>query len=148
VGHPVLLYDGVCGLCNRMVRFVLRRDHDQIFRFASLQSGLAQHILAAHGVNAVDLDSIYIVTNYDFKKLSKNGADNNEALLARSDAVLFVAHELGGMLRVLATFLGGLPLGFREWGYRIVARNRYRIFGRYDACLLPSEETRARFLDL
>jgi predicted DCC family thiol-disulfide oxidoreductase YuxK len=145
--HPVLLYDGVCGLCNRMVQFVLRRDRESVFRFASLQSALGQRLLAAHGLNTVDLDSIYVVTNYHCEKLIGN-VEGNEVLLARSDAVLFVARRLGGIWRILATFLGWLPFRLREWGYRAIARNRYRMFGRYDACLLPSEETRGRFLDL
>jgi predicted DCC family thiol-disulfide oxidoreductase YuxK len=130
-----------------MVQFILNHDRNRVFRFASLQSAPAQRILAAHGVYALDLDSIYVVTNYDQVKVDEGGR-GEEQVLARSDAVLFVAHELGGIWRILGTLLRILPRGLREWGYRAIARNRYRIFGRYDACPLPSEETRARFLDL
>jgi predicted DCC family thiol-disulfide oxidoreductase YuxK len=147
VSHPVLFYDGVCGLCNRMVQFILKHDRNRVFRFASLQSSLAQRILGDHGVNALDLDSVYVLTNYDPEKVNE-GEESSEQVLARSDAVLFVAHELGGIWRIFGTLLRILPRGLREWGYRMTARNRYRIFGRYDACPLPSEETRTRFLDL
>ena len=57
--HPILLYDGVCGLCNRLNQFVLRRDPEGVFRFASLQSALAARILARHGANSADLNSLY-----------------------------------------------------------------------------------------
>jgi predicted DCC family thiol-disulfide oxidoreductase YuxK len=148
MSHPVLLYDGVCGLCNRMVQLILRRDRDGVFRFASLQSALAQRVLAGYGVDAVDLDSVYVVTNYNPQKRSEGGADHNEVLLARSDALMFVGCKLGGMWRILAWLLRIAPRALREWGYRAVARRRYRLFGRYEACPAPSEATRARFLEL
>jgi predicted DCC family thiol-disulfide oxidoreductase YuxK len=141
--HPVLLYDGVCGFCNRLVQFVLKRDRT-IFRFASLQSGLAKRVLARHEVNAADLNAAYVVLGYDPDQA--DGAA--ETVLAGPDAVLFVARQLGGIWRLGAAMLGVLPHGIRAWAYGIFARYRYRVFGKYDACPLPSEETRARFLDL
>lgn len=142
--HPVLLYDGVCGFCNWSVQFVLTRDRGGIFRFASLQSGLAQRVLARHGVNGADLNAAYVVLGYDPERPDAAG----ETVLARSDAVLFVARQLGGIWRPGAGILGMLPRIFRDWVYDIFARYRYRVFGKYDACPLPSEETRARFLDV
>jgi predicted DCC family thiol-disulfide oxidoreductase YuxK len=135
----ILLYDGVCGLCNRLVQFILRRDRAAIFRFASLQSTFAGRILARHGANAADLDSVYIVVDH-------NGS--GELLLPRSDAVLFILQQLGGVWRVAAFLFRILPRPLRDWAYGIVARNRYRAFGRYDTCPLPSGDTRNRFLDL
>ena len=157
--HPILLYDGVCGLCNRLVQFVLRRDAAGVFRFASLQSELAQRILARHGMDARDLDSVYVVLDSD---------QPGESVLARSDAVIFILRHLraeattGGpapftakgsvsgfaFWRVLGFLLPIIPRRLRDLGYRIIARNRYRIFGRYDSCPIPTEETRSRFLDL
>ena len=168
--HPILLYDGVCGLCNRLVQFILRRDPGGVFRFASLQSPLAGRILARHGADAGDLDTVYLVVNAE-------RAD--EQLLARSEAVIFVLRHLGeaslrlagpfgfaqGRLakapvptqasamatafwRVAGARLLVVPRAVRDWGYGVVARNRYRMFGRYDVCPLPSEDTRDRFLDL
>jgi predicted DCC family thiol-disulfide oxidoreductase YuxK len=148
VRHPVLFYDGVCGLCNRMVQFVLRHDHRAIFRFASLQSSLAKRILERRGVRSADLDSMYVLADFDPETSAEMASTGAKTLLARGDAILFVTCQLGGIWRVLATVLACLPRGLREWGYAVIARKRYRWFGRYDACPLPSEETRERFLDL
>ena len=137
--HPILLYDGVCGLCNRLNQFVLRHDPEGFFRFASLQSPLAERILTRHGASARDLDTVYIVVNYN---------KPDESLLARSDAVVFVSTHLGGVWRPAGILISWLPRWFRDWAYRVVARNRYRVFGRYETCMLPSPETRSRFLDL
>ncbi len=166
VVSPILLYDGVCGLCNRLVQFILLRDPAGWFRFASLQSALAGRVLAQHGMDAADLDTVYVVLNFD-------GAD--ERLLARSDAVVFILRHLGAgelrsagqpgaavpttptpraippsksLWRVIGLLLQAMPRGLRDWAYSAVARRRYRIFGRYDACPLPTEETRSRFLEL
>jgi predicted DCC family thiol-disulfide oxidoreductase YuxK len=147
--HPIVLYDGVCGFCNRSVQFILRRDPDGIFRFAALQSGLAARILARHDANPSDLDTMYVVFRYDeaFGKRREEGK-SGETLLSRSDAALFVLQQLGGIWRVVAEALQLLPRLVRDWSYRRIASNRYRIFGRYDTCPLPDEATRARFLDI
>jgi predicted DCC family thiol-disulfide oxidoreductase YuxK len=141
--HPIILYDGVCGLCNRLNQFVLRRDREDIFRFASLQSPLAARILARHGVNPQDLDSVYVVLNHDLTK----EAQADERLLPRSDAAIFVLKRLGGIWKVLGLFVQFLPRFLRDWGYRVVARNRYRVFGRFETCMLPSARDRSKFID-
>ncbi len=89
--HPIILYDGVCGLCNRLNQFILRRDPDAIFRFASLQSPFAERILSRHGANPQDLDTVYVVVNLDLTNhdLAKE-AQPDERLLPRSDAIIFV----------------------------------------------------------
>jgi predicted DCC family thiol-disulfide oxidoreductase YuxK len=138
VGNALVLYDGVCGLCNRGVQFVLRHDEKGRFRLASLQSEFAKGVLARHGVK-VDLDTVYVVVN---------GGSADESLLARSDAVLFVLRGIGGLWRVGAWLLKWLPRRVRDWGYHWIARHRYRIFGRYETCPIPSERERSRFLDL
>jgi predicted DCC family thiol-disulfide oxidoreductase YuxK len=169
VAHPILLYDGVCGLCNRLVQFILRRDPGGVFRFASLQSPLAGRILARHGADAGDLDTVYVVVH---------AGQADEELLPRSDAVIFVLRHLGAaslrlagrakapvptqatatptptptrgsaFWRGVGVLLQGVPRRVRDWGYGVVARHRYRMFGRYDTCPLPGEDTRGRFLDL
>lgn len=140
--HPILLYDGVCGLCNRLVQFILRRDADAVFRFASLQSPLAERILSRHGANAADLDTVYVVVNYDLP---------DELLLPRSDAVIFILRQMGAGRHTLRRLAGWtlqlVPRPLRDCGYRIVARNRYRIFGRSETCILPAPEYRDRFMD-
>jgi predicted DCC family thiol-disulfide oxidoreductase YuxK len=136
--HPILLYDGVCGLCNRFVQFILRRDRDAIFRFASLQSSFAASILARHGANPTALDTVYVVINHDLP---------SESLLSRSDAAAFVLKQLGGPWRPTASLLQLLPRFLCDAAYNAVARHRYRIFGRLDVCTLPRDADRNRFLD-
>lgn len=137
--HPILLYDGVCGLCNRLVQFILRRDQAGVFRFASLQSPLASQILARHGADARDLDTVYVVVN---------GDTPGELLLARSDAVLFVLAQLGGLWRAAGSVFKLLPHSLRNFIYNAIARRRYRMFGRSDACIIPAPDKRDRFLDI
>jgi predicted DCC family thiol-disulfide oxidoreductase YuxK len=159
--HPILLYDGVCGFCNRTVQFVLRRDRAAIFRFAALQSPFAARVLARHGTNPADLDTFYVVLNYEsgentarhevqeseVRESETHESKADESLLSRSDAIVFTLGELGGPWRFAATMLSLVPRFLRDWGYNLVARTRYRIFGRYDSCPLPSPDTRSRFLD-
>ena len=147
--HPIILYDGVCGLCNRLNHFVLRRDSGAIFRFASLQSPFAARILTRHGANPQDLDTVYVVVNHDLTKhdLAKE-THADERLLPRSDAIIFVLKKLGGFWKLLGLVLQLLPRPLRNAAYRLVARNRYRIFGRSETCMLPSPEYRNRFLDI
>ena len=99
---------------------------------------MAARILARHGVNPSDLDTMYVVRNCDL--IDGTGMDE-ESLLSRSDAALFVLRELGGIWRVAARAIQLLPPAVRDWGYRAIASNRYRIFGRYETCPLPDEAT-------
>jgi predicted DCC family thiol-disulfide oxidoreductase YuxK len=133
----ILLYDGVCGLCNRFVRFILARDPAGRFRFASLQSGFAQALLARHGRDARDLDTVYVVT----------GRGGDERVLARSQAVIHVLARLGWPWRAGA-LAAPLPTRVLDAAYGLVARRRYRLFGKHDACPLPAPEWRDRFIDL
>lgn len=136
--NPILLYDGVCGLCNRSVQFILRHDHHDRFRFATLQSDFAARILERHGVHALDLDTVYLV---------KNHGQPAESLANRSDAAIEVLRELGGLWRMVAGVLRFVPRFVRNWGYNRIAGNRYRMFGKYDACPLPDPKDRHKFLD-
>ena len=137
--YSVLLYDGACALCNWWVRFVVKRDHRDAFRFASLQSRLAAQVLLRHGVSAQILDSVYVVLHID---------QATERLLARSDALIHVLREVGAIGKYAATACSILPRPIRDALYNTVARNRYRIFGKYDSCPIPSPEIRSKFLDL
>jgi predicted DCC family thiol-disulfide oxidoreductase YuxK len=138
MSRPIILYDGVCGLCNRFVQFILRRDRSGVFRFTSLQSTLAAPILARYGANPSNLDTVYVVINHELPE---------EYLLSRSDAVLFVLKQLQGQWRLSAFLLQLLPKFLRDAAYNVIARNRYRIFGRSEICTLPSDQDRSRFLD-
>ncbi len=136
--NPILLYDGVCGLCNRFVQFVLKRDRNDRFRFAALQSEFAKAILGRHGVNAVDLDTVYLVRDFQ---------QTGESLASRSDAGIAVLAMLGGLWSFVSKVLRVMPRPLRDWGYNVVAGNRYRIFGKYDVCPLPDSRDRHKFLD-
>jgi predicted DCC family thiol-disulfide oxidoreductase YuxK len=137
--HPIILYDGVCGLCNRLVQFVLRHDSRDRFRFAALQSDFANRVLRQHGVVPEDLDTVYLVLDH---------ALPGERLASRSDAAVVVLNELGRGGSVLGRALRLFPVWLRNWAYNLVARNRYRIFGKHDSCPIPSEKDRSKFLDL
>jgi predicted DCC family thiol-disulfide oxidoreductase YuxK len=136
--NPLLLYDGVCGLCNRLVQFTLRHDDHDRFRFAALQSPIASRLLERHGASAADLDTFYVATNLD---------QAGEQLLARSDAAVFVLQELGGGWRVLGAIFRTLPRALRDAVYNRVARNRYKVFGKFDTCPLPDPRHRHKFLE-
>ncbi len=136
--HPIVFYDGVCGLCNRLVQFLLKHDGRDRFRFASLQSEFAHNVLTRHGLDPHDLDTVYMVKDYE---------QSNEALLARSDAILHMLTQLEGIWS-LAGVGRVLPKAFRDAVYKIVARNRYRVFGKHESCMLPEPQHRQKFLDL
>lgn len=132
---PLLLYDGVCGFCDGTVQFVLRRDPGGPMRFATLQGTAARTVFARHqGLEGVD--SLILVER------APSGA---ETVSVRSEAILRLCAYLGGVWR-LTSLLRIVPRPLRDWGYDVFARYRYRVFGRYDACPVPSAEVRARFL--
>lgn len=136
---PIMLYDGVCGLCNRLVQFLLKHDKHGRLRFASLQGDFAAKVLQRHGIDPKDLDTLYVIENYE---------QPNERVLQRSNALLCAWGELGGFWRLSATVATVIPQALRDVIYRFVARNRYRVFGKYDSCMLPEPSQRSRFLDV
>jgi predicted DCC family thiol-disulfide oxidoreductase YuxK len=131
----VVFYDGVCGFCDHTVRFVLRHDDAAAFRFAPLQSDYAAAVLSRHGRDASDLDTVCLLVDPD---------GPGERLLARSDAVFAIFAGLGGFWRIVA--LGRfVPRPLRDAAYGAFARRRYRWFGRFEQCQLPSPRLRERF---
>jgi predicted DCC family thiol-disulfide oxidoreductase YuxK len=133
----LVLYDGVCGLCNRLVQFLLKNDQRALFSFASLQSATGKALVARWGGDPEDLTSFYVVT--DFRTPEAR-------VVTKSAAVLFVVRQLGWPWK-LARAAGILPAALRDRLYDLVARSRYRVFGRYEQCLIPSEESRSRFVE-
>ncbi|MCK6549557.1 DCC1-like thiol-disulfide oxidoreductase family protein [Myxococcota bacterium] len=132
----IILYDGVCGLCNQVVQFVLPRDRKNQFQFAQLQSELGQALLKKHGKPTDVLDTFYLVLDHD---------QPTEHLIGRARAGLRVAVALGGPWILLGLFLA-LPDFILDPAYDFVAKNRYRWFGRTEACMLPKPEWRHKFL--
>jgi predicted DCC family thiol-disulfide oxidoreductase YuxK len=139
VENPIILYDGVCGLCNSLVQFLLKHDKQGRLRFASLQSDFAEKVLRRHGFDAKDLDTVHVVENYD---------QPDERVLQRSDAILRAGRELGGFWTASSSVARIVPRPLRDLVYRLVATNRYRVFGKYDTCMLPEPNQRSRFLDI
>ena len=129
---PLLLYDGVCALCNGAVTFVLKRDTSRAVRFAPLQGETATEVLARQP-QLVGVDSMVWI-------------DENGQAFTRSSAAIAIGRYLGGAWGVLAAVVRVVPPPLRDAIYDVVARIRYRVFGRYDACPLPPPAHRARFL--
>jgi predicted DCC family thiol-disulfide oxidoreductase YuxK len=127
----VILYDGVCVFCSRWVRFVASRDSDQRFRFTAIQSGYGTRLAQAFGINPDDPDT--------------NAVIHGGKVFFKSDAALTVLSNLPGWgwVRVL----GAVPRPLRDAVYNLVARNRYRIFGRYEECFVLDAEMRARVME-
>jgi predicted DCC family thiol-disulfide oxidoreductase YuxK len=133
----IVLYDGVCGLCNSLVQFLIKRDKRGALRFASLQSDFAAKVLGRHGINPADLDTFHLVVNYD---------QPDERVLSRGDAVLRAWRELGGSWNTLARIGQVIPRALRDLLYNFIARNRYRVFGKHETCMLPDPSQQHRFL--
>lgn len=132
IEKAVIFFDGVCNLCNSSVNFVIDHDTKGSFHFASLQSDYAQAILARYGVNPEKLDSIVLV--------------QSGTLYQKSDAALEIARHLSGGWSWLYGFKI-VPRFIRNHVYDWIAINRYRWFGRTDACRVPTSELRQRFID-
>ena len=137
--NPIILYDGVCGLCNQLVQFLLKHDHSGRLYFASLQSDFAAKVLNRHGFDPKDLDTLHVIENFE---------QPDERMLQRSDAILRAGRELGGVWSGLSSVARVIPRPLRNVVYGLVARNRYRMFGKYDTCMLPDPKQRSRFLDV
>lgn len=132
----LLLFDGRCGLCSKLVQFALKRDHQGAFQFAALESAPAAAALAPHGGLAGLPDSAIVLVGRGTPE---------EHLLLRSDAILFVADQVGHPWR-LALLGGALPRFLRDFLYDRLAAWRAVLFGRRDTCLVPTPAERARFL--
>ena len=133
----MLLYDGVCGLCSRLVQFVLRHDARRVFDFASLQSATCQAMVRKAGGDPRDLNSFYVVADY---------RTGDSRTFTKSNAALFVLDRLGWPWKA-TRLIHVVPARVRDRAYDAVARVRYKIFGRHEQCLIPSAEFRRRFID-
>jgi predicted DCC family thiol-disulfide oxidoreductase YuxK len=137
-GGGLLLFDGRCGLCDRTVQFVLARDRNDAFRFATLQGELARAVLEPHGIDPADLDTFHLVVDV--------GAPT-ERVLSRGDGAVEVLRRVGGAWGGVGRLLAVLPGFVVDLGYRMVAAVRYPIFGRVEQCNVPDPEQRRKILD-
>lgn len=128
---PIILFDGVCNLCNSSVNFIIDHDPKQQFRFASLQSEVAQNILSQFKNTSHGLDSVVLW--------------ENDRIYFKSTAALKIAARLSGMWPLMNVFWI-VPTVIRDNAYDFIAKNRYKWFGRQDACRMPSPELKNRFL--
>ena len=129
--EKIILFDGVCNLCNRSVQFIIKRDPNGHFKFASLQGEAGQKLLKQYGFEK-EIDSFVLI--------------ENQIIYSKSTAALRVCKSLNGLWKVFAT-LRFLPVSFRDFFYDIVAKNRYKWFGKKESCMLPTKEMKKRFLD-
>ena len=131
-GKKIILFDGVCNLCNAAVQFIIRRDRHDRFCFAALQSEVGKELSRARHIDTSQVDSIILI-------------DPGIAYYIKSDAALEIARELRGY-GWMPLMLGWIPRGVRDSVYDLVARNRYRWFGKKDQCMIPTPELQQKFL--
>ncbi len=129
--NPVILFDGVCNLCNAAVQYVIRHDPKGLFRFASLQGETGQQLLAKYALKQADFDSFVLI-------------DQNTAF-TKSTAAIRAARQLSGIAKILGGFIF-VPTFIRDGIYDWIAKNRYRWFGKKETCMIPTPELENRFL--
>lgn len=132
IKKKIILFDGVCNLCNSSVQFVIERDKKDTFLFSSLQSEFGQKILKKNNMNQEEFDSILLV--------------ENDKIYQKSDAALRIAKDLDSPWNLLYVFII-FPRFIRDFGYELIAKNRYKWFGKQESCWLPTPELRSKFLD-
>lgn len=133
----LVLYDGVCGLCDRTVQFILRNDRRDRFRFATLQGATGAEAARKHGFDPAELSSFILILDHE---------QPSERSMRKGKAALRVLWELGGFWKLIG-WLAILPKWLVDPGYSLIAKNRYRVFGKLDACRIPSPAERAKFVD-
>lgn len=129
----IILFDGVCNLCNGAINFIIAHDKKDVFRYASLQSKIGRQLTEERGIDTAKIDSIVLI-------------EPGEAFYIKSSAALHIAKHLSGGYALLKYFLF-LPEFLRNGVYNIIANNRYRWFGKKKECMIPSPELKAKFLE-
>ncbi|CAM4333082.1 DCC1-like thiol-disulfide oxidoreductase family protein [Zobellia roscoffensis] len=128
----IVLFDGVCNLCNGAIQFIIKRDTNDIFRYAPLQSELGQKLISERNIDADTIDSIILI-------------DPGVAFYIKSDAALEIGKNLKGY-KVISSILLWIPGGLRNIIYDFIARNRYKWYGKKEQCMIPTPELKAKFL--
>ena len=131
-GKKIILFDGVCNLCNNAITFVIKRDSKDVFRYAPLQSKIGETLTAKHSIDTSKVDSILLI--------------DGDTAYTKSTAALRIAKHLGRAYPLMAAFYI-FPAFFRNWVYDYIAKNRYKWFGKKDACMIPTPELKSKFLD-
>lgn len=128
----IILFDGVCNLCNTTVQFVIKKDKEDIFRFTPLQSDTGKKLLTERNIDTEDIDSIILI-------------EPNVAYYTKSTAALEIGKNLKG-LRTISSILLWLPESIRNIVYDLVAKNRYKWYGKKDYCMIPTNELKNKFI--
>lgn len=126
----IILFDGQCVFCDRSVQFILKRDNDKVFQFTSLQSDVGEQLLKQFNVDS-SMDSIVVIYR--------------DKVYTQSDAAIVIAQQFKGFWRLLGV-IKVLPKWLRDKMYVVVAKNRYRLFGKMGTCRIPTKEEQSRFL--
>lgn len=132
IGKKIILFDGLCNLCDSSVQFVIKHDTSDQFRFVALQSDLGQKIMAHIGINGKNIDSVVLY-------------DPGVAYYYKSNAALQIARNLGGLFH-LGTVFRIIPTTLRNALYDYIAKNRYSWYGKKQNCMIPTEELKSKFL--
>jgi len=132
LGKKIILFDGVCNLCNGAVQFIIKQDKKDVFRYAALQSEVSEQLIAERAIDTSKVDSIILI-------------EPGVAYYTKSDAALQIAQDFGGLWKTMAIFTW-IPKTFRNALYDLIAKNRYKWFGRKDACMIPTPELQTKFL--
>tara|TARA_R110000744_G_scaffold676_3_gene2584 strand:- start:1365 stop:1769 length:405 start_codon:yes stop_codon:yes gene_type:complete len=128
----IILFDGVCNLCNTTVQFVIKNDKEDIFRFTPLQSDTGKKLLTERNIDTEDIDSIILI-------------EPNVAYYTKSTAALEIGKYLKG-LSTISSILLWLPESLRDIVYDFVAKNRYKWYGKKESCMIPTEELKNKFI--
>ncbi len=129
--NHIIIFDGVCNFCNDAVNFILKRDKHKRFLFTPMQSNFAKTLIEKSQNEKADLDTIILI--------------KDAVIFVRSEAALEIAKDIGGfwfLLRVLKL----IPVPIRDYFYKVFANNRYKIFGRREVCMIPTQELKNRFI--
>ena len=131
LNNHIIIFDGVCNFCNAVVNFVLKRDIDKRYMFTPMHGPFAKSIIEKYNENLANVDTIILIKN------------NN--VYTHSEAALEIAKDIKGF-RFLAKALKIIPISFRDYLYKVFAKNRYKIFGKRETCIIPNDEVKDRFL--
>lgn len=128
----LILFDGVCNLCNASIQYIIKHDHQDVFRYAALQSEVGEKIIEKYKIDTTKMDSILLYSE-------KNG------IAYKSSAALKIASHLSFPINLMIVFMV-VPAFIRNWSYDYIAKNRYKWYGKKDECMIPTPELKSKFL--
>ena len=131
--NHIIIYDGVCHFCHHSVNFIIKRDPNKVFRFTPIQSDFAQSLMNKYQLNTKSIDTFILI--------------KHQQSYDQSDAILEITKDLSGYWYLLR-FFKILPTSIRNFIYRTIAKNRYRLLGKSESCIIPTDDIKERFIDI